>query len=1162
MTTLLYNNTLLLLTRSNPYHEPAGSPDGGQFAKAPSFSPGDRIYNPRSPGLKTGTFVKITKDGYVQVVPDVVSTTKKELWIAAAPIAERPSSPSSTQPPKEQPKPQPKPASDTAKPTPPVAKPAVPATAPVESTSDINDIKTTAFTQKDVAATDRRWNEQPSGDGRLHYANKDSYDLKQEAAQRVANKLTNDPDFQAFVEYAWTNDSAMKVSKRPPSLKEAQKTVVHDVLIDNWAAGSGYRFMQDAAAAEFGLPKPTFKDGGVYDQNYLKAPPAVHRGVQKVLRAQYDFTQSELKKRNIGSVVLFRGISLDKPGTGVPSTVNLHTRPLSSFSTNTEIAKGFSSSKKDAYGGVIAGRVPAKNIFSWALTGLGEPNESEIVVVGSNFKGVGIFEKRPGVGINSAGISSLTKTAATIRSLRLIPETGSLVLRNRHLSDKKAPDSDNSTSPLWGLAEAVVTRHLQGKHNQKTHGSGGDAVNATTSPPASYTSVSDVQIGDKVNAKAGYSGTIIGKHKSGVNTYVVKDTEGKTHYPSWKTLSPTGETAPVAKKQVSSQPKPAAPSPAPTPTPKPVTTASSSFVAYNSIDDVKIGDKVSTQGYSGVITGKHKSGKNTFLVKDEDGKTHYPSWKTLKHEGAGGSTTITSTPKPPVQAPSSKPYQPPEQAYFNKVKKVGGAQGSNPGGVYEGADGRRFYAKFYSNSLQGYSEIAAQSVYEAAGINTTKSFMMKIDGKNAVVSEMIAGQKFHSPAGVRAHLLNNPETAAGLFAASVVTQNWDVIGLSGDNVMLHNGKLTVIDTGGSFLFRAQGGTKKYTEGADEFTSLLNPSINSASAMAFSGSILEQPAVARLTINKIDNIVLASGNIHAPGVSQDMLVHKAADLRVKLLPFANHGQSVSVKPVAPGKEVAGLKDFKTKSWSVTEADTLSPLHTKLGYENDNSSYLRREVAYKLADQLQNDPTFQQFVKAHTIANGGSPDAKKAVHYALDDWASSSTTPSASLMHRAVMEEFNLKGAATPPPITASAYHSQEALQGARVLARTMYNNTQAELAAKGIKELVLYRGSDGLGALPKEGVGVAKFRPISSFSTNPRKATGFGGHGKDSRFVAVRVPAEHIFSFYGTGFGTLYEDEFVVLGGTKTVASMAKGQMASTLHYFEKMSSISSGLLPN
>ena len=112
---------------------------------------------------------------------------------------------------------------------------------------------------------------------------------------------------------------------------------------------------------------------------------------------------------------------------------------------------------------------------------------------------------------------------------------------------------------------------------------------------------------------------------------------------------------------------------------------------------------------------------------------------------------------------------------------------------------------------------------------------------------------------------------------------------------------------------------------------------------------------------------------------------------------------------------------------------------------------------------------------------------------------------------------------PAYITAKALFDTNAptAQFYRAVIRTMYKRTQADLAARGIKSVVLVRGSweyDG-----REGTFKAYHQPISSWSINSDEARTFGPT------VATRVPASWILSTPRTGFGCLNEYEAVVIG---------------------------------
>ena len=128
-------------------------------------------------------------------------------------------------------------------------------------------------------------------------------------------------------------------------------------------------------------------------------------------------------------------------------------------------------------------------------------------------------------------------------------------------------------------------------------------------------------------------------------------------------------------------------------------------------------------------------------------------------------------------------------------------------------------------------------------------------------------------------------------------------------------------------------------------------------------------------------------------------------------------------------------------------------------------------------------------------------------------------------------------------------------------RQQYANTQAYFAAKGIKEVILFRGKQdedlaGRAAQevanrePPDGIARAyeglkqqsvSLRPLSSFTSREKTATDFaeasesesGGDSDLGVVLTVRVPVSQVFSTPFTGIGCLPETEFVLLGKPTT-----------------------------
>lgn len=139
--------------------------------------------------------------------------------------------------------------------------------------------------------------------------------------------------------------------------------------------------------------------------------------------------------------------------------------------------------------------------------------------------------------------------------------------------------------------------------------------------------------------------------------------------------------------------------------------------------------------------------------------------------------------------------------------KLHGPGGSNPGGVYRGADGVTRYVKFYADPAQAAGEHLANQLYLDLGHDAPESGVFPHEGKLAYASIMREGYRTLGEVGL------TPERARAVldgFLADVLTANWDAVGLVHDNVLFHEkfpGRPLRVDNGGTFLMRAQAGRK-------------------------------------------------------------------------------------------------------------------------------------------------------------------------------------------------------------------------------------------------------------------------------------------------------------------------------------------------------------------
>lgn len=149
--------------------------------------------------------------------------------------------------------------------------------------------------------------------------------------------------------------------------------------------------------------------------------------------------------------------------------------------------------------------------------------------------------------------------------------------------------------------------------------------------------------------------------------------------------------------------------------------------------------------------------------------------------------------------------------------------------MYEAPDKQRYYVKFYADEGQARTEFASNAIHRMLGVEMPELTLRDLNGKLALVSKWRTDLKAMSAADMISH----PGEMAKIFHASVLTKNWDVVGLEFDNVMLaKNGRVVMIDAGGSFKYRAQGGAKAYEAVPAEVKTLRDAQLNRQSASVF------------------------------------------------------------------------------------------------------------------------------------------------------------------------------------------------------------------------------------------------------------------------------------------------------------------------------------------
>lgn len=187
-----------------------------------------------------------------------------------------------------------------------------------------------------------------------------------------------------------------------------------------------------------------------------------------------------------------------------------------------------------------------------------------------------------------------------------------------------------------------------------------------------------------------------------------------------------------------------------------------------------------------------------------------------------------------------------------EMKQIGPQKGSNPGGLYEDKQGNQQYVKFYNNPDQAKTEAVSGDILNLMGVMSTDPKFQITNGKESAVANWNPNLKkvnFNSLSALQKNQL------AGLYAAGVMTNNWDVVGLEFDNIAQDKaGNLIQMDLGGSFEFRAQGKPKPYdADPGETYLALLNTQY--ASGQVFSKLFADDPSMWGKALEATDNINL-------------------------------------------------------------------------------------------------------------------------------------------------------------------------------------------------------------------------------------------------------------------------------------------------------------------
>ncbi|MGZ4978308.1 MAG: hypothetical protein ACXV8O_14220 [Methylobacter sp.] len=207
------------------------------------------------------------------------------------------------------------------------------------------------------------------------------------------------------------------------------------------------------------------------------------------------------------------------------------------------------------------------------------------------------------------------------------------------------------------------------------------------------------------------------------------------------------------------------------------------------------------------------------------------------------------------------------------MQRVGGQFGTNPAGVFQDGNGRRYYVKTLESPAHARNEMIAAKLYQLAGAPT-------LTYVNTTATDQIATEWVELDKKSIAHLSQSErKQAQRWFGVHAWTANWDAAGFNGDNQGVINGKVLTLDVGGALEFRAQGDPKGKAFGTrvDELDMLRSDDGNPHAVKLFAdmspGDIRQAiRVVVRIPDEKIRQIIIDSGGGHA--LAEKMIARKA------------------------------------------------------------------------------------------------------------------------------------------------------------------------------------------------------------------------------------------------------------------------------------------------
>ncbi|SNB76077.1 Dual specificity phosphatase, catalytic domain [Rhodoblastus acidophilus] len=220
-----------------------------------------------------------------------------------------------------------------------------------------------------------------------------------------------------------------------------------------------------------------------------------------------------------------------------------------------------------------------------------------------------------------------------------------------------------------------------------------------------------------------------------------------------------------------------------------------------------------------------------------------------------------------------------EEIDTTRLRKVGGTLGSNPGGLFEDAEGRRYYVKTLESAAHARNEMLAAKFYQLAGAPTL-TYLPARDPTEVATEFVVLEKKTLGEFDAEAL-----KQARRWFGVHAWTANWDAAGYLGDNQGVVEGVVVTLDVGGALAFRAQGDPKGKAFGpvVGELDSLRGDEDNPHAKKLFSAMSRAELAESIAVVTRIPDAAIrrmVADNYGGPALAEKMIARKA-DMAARL-----------------------------------------------------------------------------------------------------------------------------------------------------------------------------------------------------------------------------------------------------------------------------------------